>query len=112
MKFKMLRWAFCLLFASTNFGSADNWPHWRGPSQNGASSEENLISEWSKDGKNLLWEANFVSRSTPVVISNHVYVLGRTGKDITEQEHIACFHVQTGEKVWEHFALLHRGHRC
>ena len=108
MKFKMLRWAFCLLFASTNFGSADNWPHWRGPSQNGASSEENLISEWSKDGKNLLWEANFVSRSTPVVISNHVYVLGRTGKDITEQEHIACFHVQTGEKVWEHkFNVFH-----
>ncbi|SVD34293.1 uncharacterized protein METZ01_LOCUS387147, partial [marine metagenome] len=96
MRFKILNWAFCFLFVFTNFGVADNWPHWRGPNQDGVSLEKNLISEWSKDGKNLLWKRNFISRSTPIVIGNHVYVLGRTGQDVTEQEHIACFHVQTG----------------
>ena len=108
MRFKILNWAFCFLFVFTNFGVADNWPHWRGPSQDGVSLEKNLISEWSKDGKNLLWKRNFISRSTPIVIGNHVYVLGRTGQDVTEQEHIACFHVQTGEQVWEHkFNVFH-----
>ena len=65
--------------------SASDWPHWRGPQQNGVSPETGLISSWSPDGENLVWKADFIGRSTPIVLNGRVYVIGRSGQDITEQ---------------------------
>ena len=31
--------------------SADNWPQWRGPTLNGASSEKNLPTRWTPGGQ-------------------------------------------------------------
>ena len=85
-----------------------DWPSWRGPSQNGVGHDTGLISEWSPDGKNLLWRTDFIGRSTPVVLDGRVYVLGRVGRDITEQERVASFDAGTGELIWEHrFNLFH-----
>lgn len=88
-----------LLLISTSV-SAD-WPYWRGPSQNGVSPEKGLISQWSVNGENLVWKADFIGRSTPVVMNGRVYVIGRTGQGITMQEHIAAFDAKDGRKVWE-----------
>ena len=93
-----------LLFSSSLLGSAalaSDWTHWRGPMQNGASPETGLVSTWSLEGENLAWKSDFIGRSTPVITNGRVYVIGRTGKDITEQEHIACFDANTGKLVWE-----------
>ena len=85
-----------------------DWPGWRGPSQNGVGHDKGLISEWSPEGENLLWRADFVGRSTPVVLDGRVYVMGRVGVDITEQERVASFDADTGELIWEHrFNLFH-----
>ena len=87
---------------------AGDWPHWRGPAHNGTSAETGLVPSWSLDGENLLWKADFVGRSTPIVQGGRVYVIGRTGKDLTEQEHVACFDGETGYLVWEHkFNVFH-----
>ena len=91
-----------LLILSINIALASDWPSWRGPNQNGVSSETGLISSWSADGENLIWKADFMGRSTPVVLNGRVYVIGRVGKDITEQERVACFDAETGEMLWEH----------
>ncbi len=53
------------------------------------------------NGKNHLWTADIVLRSTPVVMNGRVYVIGRTGMDISEQERVACFDAKTGNLVWE-----------
>lgn len=93
-----------LLFSSSLLGSAalaSDWTHWRGPMQNGASPETGLVSTWSLEGENLAWKSEFIGRSTPVITNGRVYVIGRTGKGITEQEHIACFDADTGKLVWE-----------
>lgn len=77
------------------------WPHWRGHAQNGSSTETGLPDSWEMNGKNHLWTADIVLRSTPVVMNGRVYAIGRTGKGISEQERVACFDAKTGDLVWE-----------
>ena len=79
-----------------------DWPGWRGFNQNGVSHETGLISKWSLDGENLMWKADFIGRSTPIILNGRVYVIGRVGVDITEQEQVACFDTETGKLLWEH----------
>ena len=41
-------------------------------------------------------------------MNNRVYVIGRVGVDITEQERVACFDAETGNLLWEHrFNVFH-----
>ena len=94
--------------ASDTWASQLDWPGWRGTNQNGASLETGLISKWSIDGENLMWKADFIGRSTPIVLNGRVYVIGRVGKDITEQEQVACFDAKTGKLLWEQrFNVFH-----
>ena len=87
---------------------AGDWPTWRGPNQDGTSAETGLISTWSVEGENLLWQADFIGRSTPIVLNDRVYVIGRVGSDTTEQERIACFDAETGELIWNYqFNVFH-----
>ncbi len=93
---------FFLLVATPMVTNASDWASWRGPNQDGTSKEKGLISNWSVEGENLLWQADFIGRSTPVVLNDRVYVIGRIGKDITEQERITCFDAKTGDLLWNH----------
>ena len=98
----------CPSLIGLNDALAADWPSWRGPNQTGSSSQTGLISNWSLDGDNLLWKADFMGRSTPIVLNNRVYVIGRIGMDITEQERVACFDAETGRLLWEHrFNVFH-----
>ena len=95
------------LMLAPNASKAD-WSAWRGAAQNGTSSETGLISTWSQEGENLIWKAEFIGRSTPIVLNRRVYVVGRVGEEITEQERVACFDAETGELLWEHrFNVFH-----
>jgi outer membrane protein assembly factor BamB len=108
--FRVKRVVFCLILISVVSldGLGADWPAWRGPTQNGTSSETGLASSWSPDGENLIWKADFIGRSTPIVLNNRVYVIGRIGKDITEQERVVCFDAMTGKLLWEHrFNVFH-----
>ena len=98
----------CTSLIDFNNALASDWPSWRGPNQDGSSSETGLVSSWSLEGDNLLWKADFIGRSTPIVLNNRVYVIGRVGVDITEQERVACFDTKTGKMLWEHrFNVFH-----
>ena len=98
----------CTTLIGFNSALASDWPSWRGPNQDGSSSETGLVSSWSLEGDNLLWKADFIGRSTPIVLNNRVYVIGRVGLDITEQERVACFDAETGKMLWEHrFNVFH-----
>ena len=98
----------CAPLIGLNNALASDWASWRGPNQDGSSSQTGLISSWSVDGENLVWKADFIGRSTPIVLNNRVYVIGRVGVDITEQERVACFDAETGNLLWEHrFNVFH-----
>ncbi|MEE2754450.1 MAG: PQQ-binding-like beta-propeller repeat protein [Candidatus Latescibacterota bacterium] len=95
-------------FIVAGAASAGDWVHWRGPAQNGVSLEIDLVTSWSLEGENLLWRSAFTGRSTPIVLGGRVYVIGRTGKDVTEQELVACFDGESGKLLWEHkFNVFH-----
>jgi len=79
-----------------------DWPEWRGPSRDGRSTEKNLPEKWSLAGDNLLWKAPYGSRSTPVVLGNHLYMVNGAGKGETLQERLLCLDLDTGKLLWEH----------
>ena len=77
-----------------------DWTFWRGPDRNGTSPETGLISNWSPEGENLLWHAEFVGRSTPVVVDGRVCVIGRYGeKETIEQLEAARQQLVSAEKL-------------
>lgn len=87
---------------------AHDWPHWRGPEQNGISREKNLISDWSPDGKNVVWKSDIGGRAAPVILDGRVYLNCRTHHDVVDekekihaQEQVVCWDLKTGDVVWK-----------
>jgi outer membrane protein assembly factor BamB len=63
--------------------SADNWPQWRGPKNDGHSAEKNLPTEWGPD-KNVVWKFKMpgIGASTPVVWGDKIFVTSADGDAI------------------------------
>ena len=82
---------------------AGDWLQWRGPQQNGISTEHPLPSTWSPKGENLLWrKPEFATRSTPVVMNGKLYSICRAFPETTQEgEKIVCVNAATGELLWE-----------
>jgi len=85
------------IVALTLTASAQDWPHWRGPSRNSTTTE---VSGW--DGSRWLgpkpaWSKNAgIGSTSPIVAGGKLYVLGwRDNKDIVQ-----CLDAATGEKLW------------
>jgi outer membrane protein assembly factor BamB len=66
---------FAALSVSTVPLVAQTWPHWRGPSMNGVTSETGLPTRWSKT-ENVAWSLAMPGRSgaTPIVWGNHIFL--------------------------------------
>lgn len=60
---------------------AENWPHWRGPSATGVSTETGLPHQWS-DTENIAWKAPVrgLGISSPVVWGDRVFVTSQIGR--------------------------------
>ena len=69
--------------ASTTLG-AEQWPKWRGPSQNGVSGETNLPLQWSKK-EHITWRLALPawSGSTPIVWNDHIFLNVAEGADLS-----------------------------
>src|SRR5262249_14157918 len=79
-----------------------NWSSWRGPENTRVSREKDLPASWSLAKKeNLVFAVDRGSIATPIVHEGRVYLLGKTGEGITQQESILCFDADTGELKWE-----------
>ncbi|MEE9381713.1 MAG: PQQ-binding-like beta-propeller repeat protein, partial [Hyphomonadaceae bacterium] len=78
---------------------AGDWPHWRGPYQNGSSDEKNLPATWSET-ENVAWRVSLPGHSsaTPVIANGKVFVSS------TDRESDAllalCFDSRNGEELW------------
>src|SRR5213595_2617910 len=75
------------------------WLNWRGPQQNGTSTEKNLPDKI--DPKKPLWVQNFPGASTPVVANGKVYIMCFVGEGTELQEGVACFDAETGKPLWQ-----------
>jgi outer membrane protein assembly factor BamB len=84
-----------------NCAQAGNWPHWRGPSFNGATTEAGLPEKFSNT-ENVLWTAPMPgpAAATPIVWGNNVFI---SSVDRVKQALVAvCLDVSNGKVRWEH----------
>lgn len=105
--FRALLFAIALLVCSIQVNAAD-WTHWRGPEQNGVSRELGLISDWSLDGKNILWQSPIGGRATPIVLDGRVYLNCRTNANSADprerihvREQVVCRDAASGKLLWK-----------
>ncbi len=80
----------------------DDWLHWRGPHQTGASDATGLPESITLGGDGELWTYPIAGRGTPVVSDGRVYSLGYEGEGKDLQEVLICLDGTNGEQVWEH----------
>jgi outer membrane protein assembly factor BamB len=90
---------------------AGDWAHWRGPTENGVSTEKDIPAtfEVSEAGKNnLLWTAPYGCRSAPLVLNGRLYFNSHVGHKEKEQERVVCLDASTGKLIWEQrFNVFH-----
>jgi outer membrane protein assembly factor BamB len=94
------------LLSWTTTASAENWSSWRGPEQTGVSRDRDLPDTFSlkpnaKDG-NVIWRAPYGGISTPVVQNGRVFLINKTGENVSQQERVMCVDANTGNMLWEH----------
>lgn len=78
--------------------SAADWPQYRGPNRNGATSEE-LNLAWPKEGPAILWKSNAgLGLTSMSVADNLLFTVGHA----EGQDTVFCFDAVSGKQVWKH----------
>jgi len=75
-----------------------NWPGWRGPNQDGVSTETSLLQKWPAGGppQEWLFEDCGLGYSGPAILGNRLYILGaRNG-----EEQLICLQASDGKELW------------
>ena len=79
---------------------AENWPQWRGPTQNGVSGETNLPVKWSAT-ENIAWKLALPewSGSTPIVWGDRIFL------NVAEKGslHLWCIDRVKGVPLWKQY---------
>ncbi len=76
---------------------AENWPRWRGPRNDGTSTETGLPSQWSAT-KNIKWRAELPgpAPSTPIVWNDRVFLTSADGSSLV----LLCLDTN-GKMLWK-----------
>ena len=97
-----------VLFCSTSTLAANDWPHWRGPEQNGISRETGIVDTFDLETMdNVKWVSKIGGRGTPIVLNGKVYLNCRTSENtgideelLRVQEQVICWDAETGKELW------------
>ena len=75
---------------------AENWPQWRGPSNDGISSETNLPTKWSAT-QGVLWKVKMpgMGGATPIIWGDRIFVTSAQGDELV----LMCISTK-GETLW------------
>jgi len=74
--------ALVLTFLGISGARAENWPQWRGPTNDGICTEKNLPTEWSAT-KNVVWKLDMPGEgsSTPAIWGKRIFLTAVDGAD-------------------------------
>ncbi len=102
MMFKRpLALALCMVLTASAALFAEDWNNWRGPAQNGTSTEKNLPVKFSKT-EGVKWTAELAGRSaaTPIVVGDSIFL---ADYDTKSHELIAlALNRADGKQLWRH----------
>jgi outer membrane protein assembly factor BamB len=90
------------LFAltATTVARANDWYRWRGPNDDGISTETGWQSKWPDDGPKRLWKVSVGTGFSSMSVSHgKLYTMGNDGENT---DTIYCFDTVTGAPVWKH----------
>jgi hypothetical protein len=92
--------ALAIFLCLAPLAEAENWPGFRGPTRQGASSEKNLPLHWGPD-QNILWKTAIAGSgwSSPVVWQDRIFVT--TAKDEGRACHVLALDAATGKVLWD-----------
>ncbi len=94
------------LFLS-NILHAEDWPQWRGPHQDGVSTERGWSHEWESAGPKRLWEFSVGSGNGAIaVVGDRLYTIGASG-ETEETDTVFCLNTDSGEVIWRHTYSRH-----
>ncbi|MFN0196611.1 MAG: PQQ-binding-like beta-propeller repeat protein [Planctomycetaceae bacterium] len=76
---------------------AENWPNWRGPTNNGISTEKNIPTEWTKE-KNVAWRLPLPgpAGATPVAWNDRIFLT-----TVDEEKLLLLCVSDNGEVLWQ-----------
>ncbi len=105
MKPAQLTTIFTIVLLCTQPLAAENWGSWRGPTQNGISTETNLPKSWSAN-TNVKWRAELPgpAGATPVVWGDNIFLTSTSGSDLV----LLCFGTD-GKERWSR--LIGKGNK-
>ena len=78
---------------------AENWPGWRGPQQNGLSSEVNIPLKWSET-ENVHWRIPIPGdgHSSPIVWGDSIFVTTAVAEDLSRR--LIRVDRESGKIIW------------
>ncbi|WP_461509157.1 PQQ-binding-like beta-propeller repeat protein [Rhodopirellula baltica] len=101
-------WLCCQVVGGSAATIADelDWANWRGPFQNGTSSETGLIDRFDPkggSGSNVLWKSEIASGiSTPIVMNGRVFTIVRDQPGTSQDaEKVIALDADSGDLLWE-----------
>ena len=85
--------------ASANPLQADNWPGWRGPQQNGVSSETDIPLKWSET-ENVHWKIPIPGdgHASPIVWGDSIFVTSAVADDMSRR--LIRIDREAGKTLW------------
>ena len=79
--------------------AAENWPDWRGPRHDGTATATGLPTDWSKEGKHLLWRTPLPGRAgaTPCAWGDRIFLTSNEGDDLV----VVGLSTKDGSILWK-----------
>lgn len=94
-----------LLLTPAALHAEPNWPRWRGPHQDGHTTETNIPVKWT--GDNIIWKTSLpgIGQSSPIIWGDKIFLTSAISHSRERVERIVfCVSRQTGEILWKQTA--------
>lgn len=88
---------------------AEDWPQWRGPTRDGAWTEQGVLKSFPPGGVTIRWRAAVgPGLSSPIVARGRVFLTDVQLTRPMTKERVLCFDAKTGQPLWTYsYAALH-----
>jgi outer membrane protein assembly factor BamB len=95
-------WVAVVAFCGLAIGNDANWPRWRGPHENGHTTDTDLPVKWSAE--NVVWKTPLpgIGQSSPIIWGHRIFLTSALNKG--QERLVLCVDRKSGKILWQHSA--------